>query len=87
MNFDSDIKSPIKDAIVAIQSYKVSNHATKISDEFYKARMLIVLKERICGDKTLKEVADILNIKTAERVRQIEALVIRILTRKMKGYR
>ena len=86
MNFDSDIKSPIKDAIAAIQSYKVSNHATKMSDEFYKARMLIVLKERICGDKTLKEVASILTV-TAERVRQIEALILRILTCKMKGYR
>jgi len=86
MNFDSDIKSPIKDAIVAIQSYKVSNHATKISDEFYKARMLIVLKERLCGDKTLKEVASILSV-TTERVRQIEALILRILTCKMKGYR
>ena len=87
MNFDSDIKSPIKDAIEAINSYKVSNHATKISDEFYKARMLIVLKERICGDKTLKEMASILNLKTAERVRQLEYQVRRILTLKMKGYR
>ena len=77
MNFDSDIKSPIKDAIEAINSYKISNHATKISDEFYKARMLIVLKE----------MASILNLKTAERVRQLEYQVRRILTLKMKGYR
>ena len=86
MNFDSDIKSPIKDAIEAISSYKVSNHANKTSVEFYKARMLIVLKERLCGDKTLKEVASILSV-TTERVRQIEALILRILTCKMKDYR
>ena len=45
--------------------------------------MLIVLKERICGDKTLKEVADILNIKTAERVRQIENKAFEKLQKQM----
>jgi len=88
MNFDSDIKSPIKDAIDIIQNHKISPHATRIHDvSFYRTRMLIILKERICGDKTLKEMASILNLKTAERVRQLEYQVRRILTLKMKGYR
>jgi|TARA_B110000211_G_scaffold216890_1_gene260287 hypothetical protein len=88
MKFDSSIQSPIKDAINIIQNHKISPHATRIKDiDFYKARMLIVLKEKICGNKTLKEVASILNLKTAERVRQLEHQVLRILNRKMKGYK
>jgi DNA-directed RNA polymerase sigma subunit (sigma70/sigma32) len=48
--------------------------------------MLVVLSERILKSKTYKEVANMLNLKQAERIRQIEARVVRILYNKMKGY-
>ena len=88
MNFNSSIKSPITEATDILMSYKISSHALRnIKDvDYYRKQMLIVLSERIIKSKSLKEVADILNLKHSERVRQIEARVKNILTNKLKGY-
>ena len=92
MNFDSDIQSPISEAIDILMNYKISPHALRqtlrqIKDvDYYRKQMLVVLSERILKSKTYKEVANMLNLKQAERIRQIEARVVRILYNKMKGY-
>ena len=88
MNFDSDIQSPISEAIDIVMNYKISPHALRqIKDvDYYRKQMLVVLSERILKSKTYKEVANMLNLKQAERIRQIEARVVRILYNKMKGY-
>ena len=87
--FDSAETNPILDAENIIINYKVSNHALrKLKDvDYYRGQMLVVLRERILKSKTYKEVANMLNLKHAERIRQIEARVVRILYNKMKGYK
>ena len=89
MNFDSSIKSPIVEATDILMNYKISPHALRqIKDvDYYRRQMLVVLSERILKSKTYREVASMLNLKHAERIRQIEARVVRILTKKMKGYK
>ena len=89
MNFDSNLKSPISEATNILVNYKISLHALKnIKDvDYYRNQMLVVLSERIIKSKTLKEVANMLNLKHSERIRQIEARVKHILTNKMQGYK
>ena len=89
MNFDSSIKSPIAEATDILMNYEISPHALRqIKDvDYYRRQMLVVLSERILKSKTYREVASMLNLKHAERIRQIEARVVRILTKKMKGYK
>ena len=89
MNFDSSIKSPIAEATDILLNYKISPHALRqIKDvDYYRRQMLVVLSERILKSKTYKEVAKMLNLKHAERIRQIEARVKNILYNKMKDYK
>ncbi len=89
MNFDSSINNPFLDAENVIINYKFSNHALRRNKpvDYYKDQMLLVLKERFLHDKTLRQCADMLNIKSKERVRQIEAKTLRILRQYMKGYK
>jgi len=89
MNFDSDIKSPINDALDILINLNPKNVST-FRDPFklkkYRNQFLVVLQERLINDKTLKQCGELLNVGQ-ERIRQIEAKLIRILRTKMKGYK
>jgi hypothetical protein len=86
MKFDSSIQSPIKDAINIITNYKPYIHPERFDVEYAKKQLFTVLNERLINDKTLDEVGLMLNV-TGERIRQIEAKLLRILNQKMKGYK
>ena len=89
MNFDSSIKSPINDALEIIVNHN-PKHTTTLRDpirlEKHRNQLLVVLQERLISQKTLKQCAEILN-KSVERTRQIEHKLIRILQKKLKGYK
>ena len=84
--FDSAETNPILDAENIIINYKVSNHALrKLKDvDYYRGQMLVVLRERLINDTTYKKVGEMLNV-WPERIRQIEAKIIAILKKYMKG--
>ena len=84
--FDSAETNPILDAENIIINYKVSNHALrKLKDvDYYRGQMLVVLRERLINDTTYKKVGEMLNV-WPERIRQIEAKIIAILKKHMKG--
>ena len=89
MNFDSSIKSPINDALDIVVNYNPKHIGTlrdPLKLEKHKTQLLVVLKERLINQKTLQKTADILN-KSRERTRQIEHKLIRLLQKKMKGYK
>ena len=90
MNFDSDIKSPISEATDIVLNMKCNHAFTNQNQDKlmkWKNQFFVVLKERLIQGKTLRQVAAMLNIKSAERIRQIEAKLLRILRNKMKGYK
>jgi DNA-directed RNA polymerase specialized sigma subunit len=84
IRFDSEINNPYTDAINIITKYRQFVNPVNYDVEKFKKQMITVLNERIINNKTLKETGQMLNVGQ-ERVRQIEAKLIRILQNKMKG--
>ena len=85
IRFDSQINNPYSEAIDIISSFKQYISPVTYDVEYMKKQMITVLNERLINNKTLREVANILNLKSTERVRQIEGKVLRILNEKMRG--
>ena len=87
--FDSEINNPIKDArniLLKNIDKLVSVHAPRKNKDFsyFENQVLTVFEERIIQKKTLREVADMLNLKAFDRIRQIEYQIIFYLRKKMK---
>ena len=84
IRFDSEINNPYTEAVDIICNYKQFINPIKYDVEKFKKQMITVLNERLINNKTLTEIGQILGVRQ-ERVRQIEAKLLRILNQKMKG--
>ena len=84
IRFDSEINSPYTEAVNVITNYKPYIHPERFDVEYSKKQLCTVLNERLINGKTLDEVGLMLNV-TKERIRQLEAKLLRILNQKMKG--
>ena len=84
IRFDSEINNPYTEAVHVITNYKQFINPVNYDVEKFKKQMITVLNERLINEKTLKEIGQMLGVRQ-ERVRQIEAKLLRILNQKMKG--
>jgi len=84
IRFDSEINNPYTEAVDVITNYKQFINPVNYDVEKFKKQMITVLNERLINEKTLKEIGQMLGVRQ-ERVRQIEAKLLRILNQKMKG--
>ncbi len=89
MNFNSDIQSPISEAIDIVMNIPIKHHQLKNGkdDNYFKNQYLVVLSERIIKGMTRMYCAKLLNLKSSQRIVQIEYKLKRILSKKMKGYK
>jgi len=84
--FDSEINNPISVARDIIKECKISLYTNK-EPSSYRNQLMTVFEERVIKNKTLKQVANLLNLKSSERVRQIEFRLLRILKHHMRDIR
>lgn len=84
--FDSEINSPISVARDIIKDLKVSLY-TNQEHSLYRNQLMIVFEERVIKNKTLNQVANLLNLKSKDRVRQLEIRLLKILKHHMRVIR
>ncbi len=89
MNFDSSINSPIAEATDIVMNIPCVSQQYKNGkdDNYFKNQYLVVLSERLIKGMTRMHCAKLLNLKSSQRIVQIEAKLKRILSKKMKDYK